>query len=143
MDIKQKVAVGALAVLALGGLGAGTALASTPAPAAKTVATQAAVASSPNPQLGGQAGPTTDTPEPGDTPDRPGTAGHNGTDNGGTDAPEPGDTPDSPQSEAAEGPEAPEAGETAGGPDNDNVQHEATGDEGNHADEPASSATAR
>jgi hypothetical protein len=49
------------------------------------------------------------------------------------DTPEAGDTPDSP-AEAGK-PEAPEPGEVAG-QDTDNVQHEATGDEGNHADEP-------
>jgi hypothetical protein len=54
-----------------------------------------------------------DTPEPGDTPDA-------------KDAPEPGDTQDAK--------EKPEAGEVAG-QDKDNVQHEGTGDEGNHADE--------
>jgi hypothetical protein len=96
MFTKRKVTVAALATVALGGVGVGTAFASTAvqAPAAVTSSTQVSAVSAETPRdVSGQ--------------------------------------PDAPESG-----EAPEAGEKADGPDTDKVQHEATGDEGNHADEP-------
>ena len=107
MDTRKKIVLAATAALAIGGVVGGTALASATQPApANTHGVPAAPAVQ-------RAAPAQDTPEPGDTPDA-------------KDAQEPGDTPDAQ--------EKPEAGEVAG-QDKDNVQHEATGDEGNHADE--------
>lgn len=70
MKLKQKMVGATLAVLALGGIGAGVASAatSTPSPSATSSSTPAAV----------------DTPEAGDTPDAP----------GAVDTPGAGDTPD-------------------------------------------------
>jgi hypothetical protein len=105
METRHKIVAAAVAVLAIGGVGAGTAFASTPTQAPVAVPSASHVASVVT--QGGQQGPGADTPEPGDTADQPGTP----------DVPEAGDTPDAPGQ-----PDTPDAGETAGAPDLDNVQ---------------------
>jgi hypothetical protein len=84
VQAKNKIVIAALAALAIGGIGTGTALASGISAAPGSVAVQPAALQVAAPEA-----------------------------------------------------EAPDAAEAPGAPETDNIQHEATGDEGNHADEPA------